>query len=184
MYSLKQRILAFIVAAMTAFSLGASVSATNLADIDRKVAAAEAEAAAKDAENTEATETDEAQSSDAAQADDKTDTGESTDEDDINRVPYFVQPTDYLYRAFNDVMNLYVDRHLYSFTREELLEKFAYDLIEKHPEMFETYLNTLLGTMDKYSSLHERSSGFLSVKSPNAGFGIILTSKNGSLMID
>ena len=72
MYSLKQRILAFIVAAMTAFSLGASVSATNLADIDRKVAAAEAEAAAKDAENTEATETDEAQSSDAAQADDKT----------------------------------------------------------------------------------------------------------------
>ena len=184
MYSLKQRILAFIVAAMTAFSLGASVSATNLADIDRKVAAAEAEAAAKDAENTEATETDEVQSSDAAQADDKTDTGESTDEDDINRVPYFVQPTDYLYRAFNDVMNLYVDRHLYSFTREELLEKFAYDLIEKHPEMFETYLNTLLGTMDKYSSLHERSSGFLSVKSPNAGFGIILTSKNGSLMID
>ena len=184
MYSLKQRILAFIVAAMTAFSLGASVSATNLADIDRKVAAAEAEAAAKDAENTEATETDEVQSSDAAQADDKTNTGESTDEDDINRVPYFVQPTDYLYRAFNDVMNLYVDRHLYSFTREELLEKFAYDLIEKHPEMFETYLNTLLGTMDKYSSLHERSSGFLSVKSPNAGFGIILTSKNGSLMID
>lgn len=184
MYSLKQRILAFIVAAMTAFSLGASVSATNLADIDRKVAAAEAEAAAKDTENTEATETDEVQSSDAAQADDKTDTGESTDEDDINRVPYFVQPTDYLYRAFNDVMNLYVDRHLYSFTREELLEKFAYDLIEKHPEMFETYLNTLLGTMDKYSSLHERSSGFLSVKSPNAGFGIILTSKNGSLMID
>ena len=184
MYSLKQRILAFIVAAMTAFSLGASVSATNLADIDRKVAAAEAEAAAKDAENTEATETDEVQSSDAAQADDKTDTGESTDEDDINRVPYFVQPTDYLYRAFNDVMNLYVDRHLYSFTREELLEKYAYDLIEKHPEMFETYLNTLLGTMDKYSSLHERSSGFLSVKSPNAGFGIILTSRNGSLMID
>lgn len=47
MYSLKQRILAFIVAAMTAFSLGASVSATNLADIDRKVAAAEAEAAPK-----------------------------------------------------------------------------------------------------------------------------------------
>ena len=55
MYSLKQRILAFIVAAMTAFSLGASVSATNLADIDRKVAAAEAEAAAKDTENTEPT---------------------------------------------------------------------------------------------------------------------------------
>lgn len=178
MYSLKQRILAFIVAAMTALSLGASVSATNLADIDRKVAAAEAEAAAKDAE------TDGTQSSDAAQADGKADTGEPTDEEDINRVPYFVQPTDYLYRAFNDVMNLYVDRHLYSFTREELLEKFAYDLIEKHPEMFETYLNTLLGTMDKYSSLHERSSGFLSVKSPNAGFGIILKSKGGSLIID
>ena len=42
MYSLKQRILAFLVAAMTALSLGVSVSATNLADIDRKVAAKEA----------------------------------------------------------------------------------------------------------------------------------------------
>ncbi len=173
MYSLKQRILAFLVAAMTALSLGVSVSATNLADIDRKVAA-------KEAENETAENPDEAGKTE--------ETGDTAKDDEevtpSQKIPYFVQPTDYLYRAFNEVMNLYVDRHLYSFTREELLEKFAYDLIKKHPEMYEMFLNTMLGTMDKYSSLHERESGFLSVKSPNAGFGIIMAYENGTLRIE
>lgn len=173
MYSLKQRILAFLVAAMAALSLGVSVSATNLADIDRKVAA-------KEAENETAENPDEAGKTE--------ETGDTAKDDEevtpSQKIPYFVQPTDYLYRAFNEVMNLYVDRHLYSFTREELLEKFAYDLIKKHPEMYEMFLNTMLGTMDKYSSLHERESGFLSVKSPNAGFGIIMAYENGTLRIE
>lgn len=179
MYSLKQRILAFLVAAMTALSLGVSVSATNLADIDRKVAAKEAE-------------TEMAENPNEAGTGDETGKSEETgdtakDDEEVTpsqKIPYFVQPTDYLYRAFNEVMNLYVDRHLYSFTREELLEKFAYDLIKKHPEMYEMFLNTMLGTMDKYSSLHERESGFLSVKSPNAGFGIIMAYENGTLRIE
>ena len=200
MPSFKTKILALLLAAFTAFSGSVAVSATNFAEIDRKTAlaqqAASDESSGSDANDQVPSDAAEATSSDnnseassgntnETSADNAEEAATDKDEEaDSNyKIPYFVQPTDYLYRAFNDVMNLYVDRHLYEFSREELLEKFAYDLIKKHPEMYEAFLNTLLGTMDKYSSFHEASSGFLSVQSPNAGFGIVLAMRNGSLEI-
>ena len=187
---MKQRILALLLAVVTAFAASAPVFASNLDDINRKVAAvvsdesetADETAAPENKEtNEETAETGEStgtpddgqpqteESGDQAPAE-QPETGK--DEPYTSKIPYFVQPTDYLYRAFNDVINLYVEQHLYEFTREEALEKFAYDLIESHPELYEMFLNTLLGTMDKYSGFHEKASGYLSVTSPNAGFGI------------
>lgn len=189
MHSLKTKFIALFLAIFTAFSCVAAEvteqgvtpeNAANTQTASDSDTSSEADKA-DNAENAEETESDSAD-----KAEDAADETENTESDDApkQKIPYFVQPTDYLYRAFNEVMNLYVDRHLYEFTREELLEKFAYDIIKNHPEMYEAFLNDLLGTMDKYSAYHESTSGFLSVKSSNAGFGIILVSDGENLRID
>lgn len=172
-----------------------AVSASNLNEITDKL---QAEAASTEttevAEATEATEgsetveetkdTEEAEKAENTDASDsEADAGEEADTDTGNVIPYFAQPTDYLYRAFNDVLNLYVKEHLYDIDRLEVLEKFAYDLINDHPELYEMFLNTMLGTMDDYSSYHEGGSTFLSAKSPNASFGIVVNTADG-IVID
>lgn len=170
---MKNRIVALFIAICVSAASALPAFANNFREIDQKVAVLENEEASAEAE---APQTDE--NADAEEA-----PGSEDDEEVIPNVPYFVQPTDYLYRAFNDVINLYVEQHLYEFTREEALEKFLYDMIEKHPEYYAMYLNTFLGTMDKYSSLHERGSGFLSVTSPNAGYGIVMDQTSDRLAI-
>lgn len=83
-------------------------------------------------------------------------------------------PPEYLQGLFDSVLELYINEHLYEFTREEAIEKFMYNLIAEHPEMYTMFLNTLLGTMDKYSAFHEKESGYLTLKSDNAGYGIVI----------
>ena len=180
MHSLKTKFIALFLAVFTAFSCVA-------AEVTEQGAAPENAADVQTASDSDtSSEADKADNAENAEETDAADETENTESDDApkQKIPYFVQPTDYLYRAFNEVMNLYVDRHLYEFTREELLEKFAYDIIKNHPEMYEAFLNDLLGTMDKYSGYHESSSGFLSVKSSNAGFGIVLVADGENLKID
>lgn len=182
--------LAALFVALAALS-GSMVSASNLQEVTEKVEAASQES--ETTENTAADEPEAAESSDNKEAPaDAESTGTTeepaseteTEDGSYNKIPYFAQPTDYLYRAFNDVLNLYVKEHLYDFDRLEVLEKFAYDLIQDHPELYEMLLNTMLGTMDSYSSYHEGGSTFLSVKSPNAGFGIVVKTGGDSIIID
>ena len=114
------------------------------------------------------------------------DTGSSNSSELDERLPWsssYVRPNDYMYLAFNQLIDLYVKEHLYEFTREEALEKFLYDIIKQHPEYYDMYLNTLLGTMDDYSAYHDSSSGFLSVESPNAGFGIVIEDTGSEIVI-
>lgn len=94
------------------------------------------------------------------------------------------EPNNYAYYLFNQVIDLYIKEHLYEFTREEVIEKFIYDMMDKQPVYFDFMLNTLLGTMDKYSSLHKADSGYMSVKSPNAGYGIVVTDNGESVIIE
>lgn len=195
MHSLKTKLIAVFLAVFTAFSCVAAEAAEQGAATENTVqetqTVSDSDASgepgkADESENAAPADTDDTNKAEADEApsdsDNQTETG--TDSTPKQKIPYFVQPSDYLYRAFNEVMNLYVDRHLYEFTREELLEKFTYDIIKKHPEMYEAFLNDLLGTMDKYSGYHESSSGFLSVKSSNAGFGIVLVADGENLKID
>ena len=192
---MKKRICALLLAVCTAFAASAPAYASNFEDIERKVAAvqeteqtvsdgtAPAEAddgasASKDDEQAPDDQSEETESAESADSD--ADPGQAVSG---KVIPYFAQPSDYLYRAFNDVINLYVQEHLYEFTREEALEKFVYDMIKKHPEYYEMMINTLLGTMDPYSSFHEKASGFLSVKSPNAGFGIVVDEQGENVCI-
>ena len=95
---------------------------------------------------------------------------------------YPVSLADFRYKVFTDVMDLYLNEHLYDFSRDELLEKFLYDLVNKHPEQMEYLINTMLGTMDPYSAYHEASSGFLSNGSTN-GYGIVVEDRDGGVYI-
>ena len=95
----------------------------------------------------------------------------------------FQSRSDYLYKLFEKIVDLYVKNHLYEFTKEEAMDKFVYDMIADHPELYEMMINTFLGTMDDYSSYHESSSGFLSVRSPRAGYGIIVKDTGDAVVI-
>ncbi len=182
--------LAALFVAMATLS-GSMVYASNLQEVTEKVEAASQENEQTEAVDSEAAQTepvtdnkDTSTDTDAAKEGDASTQETEADSESYNKIPYFAQPTDYLYRAFNDVLNLYVKEHLYDFDRLEVLEKFAYDLVRDHPELYEMLLNTLLGTMDSYSSYHEGGSTFLSVKSPNAGFGIVVKTGGDSIIID
>ncbi len=107
--------------------------------------------------------------------------GEMTD-DEKDELPFIVQPTDRLYRAFDDIIELYIKEHLYEFTREQALEKFVYDLINEHPEFYTMFINTFLGTMDKYSAYHEKSDGYMSINS-SKGYGISIQDTGKEVVI-
>ncbi len=115
------------------------------------------------------------------------DTGKESTKDthqNYQGIPSFLKPTDYLYGVFKDIMNLYVNNHLYDFTKEELMDQFLYDLIESHPEMYEMFLKTMLSTMDQYSSFYEKDSGYLSLESDSAGYGITVSEADYGVLIE
>ncbi len=99
-------------------------------------------------------------------------------------IPYFAMPSSYLYSLFDKILDLYVEEHLYEFSREEVLEKMMEDMISDHPEFYKMFLNTLLGTMDPYSSFHEANSGFLSGTSNDGVYGIVVSDTGESVVID
>ena len=157
---LLKRILAFIISFAIIFTFSTSSFATNLNDIDRKVA--EAEAAEKQ----------------------ESDSGSSLPEGGFGRgIMPFYSSSEYLYKLFNEILDLYVRTHLYSFTREEAIDQFFHDIIEEHPEYYKLILNTLLGTMDKYSSSHSASSGYLDPEE-NMGYGILTDTVPEGLLIN
>ncbi|MBP5245816.1 MAG: hypothetical protein J6036_05120 [Clostridia bacterium] len=157
---LLKRILAFIISFAIIFTFSTSSFATNLSDIDRKVA--EAEAAEKQ----------------------ESDSGSSLPEGGFGRgIMPFYSSSEYLYKLFNEILDLYVRTHLYSFTREEAIDQFFHDIIEEHPEYYKLILNTLLGTMDKYSSFHSASSGYLDPEE-NMGYGILTDTVPEGLLIN
>ena len=110
-------------------------------------------------------------------------TESNTDNLAYTHIPSFLRPTDQLYKLFVDILNLYTEQHLYDFTQEEVLYKFIYDMIATHPEFYELMLNTMLKTMDPYSGYYEGNSGFLSLDSKSAGYGITVAEAENGILI-
>lgn len=98
-------------------------------------------------------------------------------------VSFYNLPPSYLYALFDDILDLYVQDHLYEFTREEVLEKMMKDMISEHPEFYKMFINSLLGTMDPYSSFHDASSGYMSSSSDNDVYGIVVQETDSSVII-
>jgi len=84
------------------------------------------------------------------------------------------RPDNVYYRLFRQILDVYVENHLYDFTHEEVLYKFFEDFLRENPMYFKFFTNYMLGTMDKYSSYHDANDGFLEGESISTGFGIII----------
>lgn len=93
-------------------------------------------------------------------------------------------PRDYRYKIFEQTLDLYVEKHLYDFTEEEVLHKFFEDFITDNPAFFASFMNYMLGTMDPYSSYHEAGSGFLDAQSSSVGFGFTIKDSDEGVYID
>ena len=84
------------------------------------------------------------------------------------------KPNDIYYRLFKQILDAYVENHLYDFTHEEVMYKFFYDFLTDNPMYFKYMTNYMLGTMDPYSSYHDASSDFLKGDVVSTGFGIMI----------
>ena len=103
-------------------------------------------------------------------------TGENTSSGVIQNF----KPRDYQYRMFEQILDAYVEKHLYDFTEEEVLHKFFADFLEDNPMYFGLFMEYLLGTMDPYSSYYNADSNFLEPDKGSSGFGFIIKdSENG-----
>ncbi|MBO4343953.1 MAG: PDZ domain-containing protein [Clostridia bacterium] len=161
-----KRFLSLILSLAIILTFSVSTFATNLSDIDRKVS--EAEAAEKEESG----------------AENGQQSGGFGSRGGFGRgIMPFYSSSEYLYNLFNEIVDLYVNTHLYSFTREEAIDRFFRDLIEEHPEYYKLILNTFLGTMDKYSAFHSASSGYLDPEE-NLGYGILTETVSEGLLID
>ena len=116
---MKKRIISIILSCLIVASSVLSTSASNLDEIREKVTKAEESAV-------------------------NTDTNTETPEKDFQINQSFNGPTGYMYQLFNDIIDLYVEQHLYECTREELLERLIYDMIQKQPSHYKFMINTLL----------------------------------------
>ena len=84
------------------------------------------------------------------------------------------------FRMFEQILDTYVEKHLYDFTKEEVLYKFFEDFLADNPMYFSFFMDYILGTMDPYSSYYDASSDFLTPESESTGFGFtIKDSENG-----
>ena len=155
---MKKRIISIILSCLIVASSVLSASASNLDEIRDKVTKAEESAT-------------------------DTDTNAETTEKDFHINQSFNGPTGYMYQLFNDIIDLYVEQHLYEFTREELLEKLIYDMIQKQPSHYKFMINTLLGTMDKYSAYHDIDSGYMT-ESETTGYGIVVKDTGDAVVIN
>ncbi len=85
-----------------------------------------------------------------------------------------MRPKNYEYTLFKQILNTYIENHLYEFTDEEVLYQFFEDFLADNPMYFELFVNYMLGTMDPYSSYHNASSNFLSPEEESTGFGFMI----------
>ena len=90
----------------------------------------------------------------------------------------------YQYRMFRQILDLYVEKHLYDFTQEDVLYKFFEDFLAQNPMYFSYFMKYMLGTMDKYSSYYDASSNFLEPDSVSAGFGFMIKDDGDGVFID
>lgn len=86
---------------------------------------------------------------------------------------YEEEYSSYQYDLFMEIFKMYSETHLYEFTEEELTEAFVMKLLHDYPELFKLFVNTMLGTMDGYSSYYETGTGIAAGKS-TIGYGIAL----------
>ncbi len=116
----------------------------------------------------------------------KTEEGK-TEADEIPQKPTGVIKPDFNVYAklFRQILDAYVQNHLYEFTAEEVMYKFFDDFLRDNPMYFKFMTNYLLGTMDPYSSYHEVDDGFLDGDHEAIGFGIIIgEDENGRVIVD
>jgi len=94
------------------------------------------------------------------------------------------KPNDYIYRMFEQILDAYVEKHLYEFTEEEVLHKFFEDFLRDNPMYFSYFMEYILGTMDPYSSYYDASSRFLDPQSESTGFGFTIKDSENGVFIE
>ena len=96
--------------------------------------------------------------------------------------PY--KPKNVQYELFEQILDLYVETHLYDFTKEEVISKFFEDFLTENPMYFSYFMNYLLGTMDPYSAYYPKTSSFLEAEKETSGFGFIIKDGENGVYID
>ena len=76
----------------------------------------------------------------------------------------------YYMSLFENICDLYIKNHLYTFDELTLYKETFLKLFDENPQLFYPIMQTLLSTMDRYSSIHPPESNYLSVDS--LGYGI------------
>ncbi|MBQ7399798.1 MAG: hypothetical protein IJW06_05015 [Clostridia bacterium] len=94
------------------------------------------------------------------------------------------RPKDYEYRMFEQILDAYVEKHLYEFTEGDVLHKFFEDFLNDNPIYFSYFMEYLLGTMDPYSSYYDASSNFLEPGKGSVGFGFTIIDREDGVFIE
>ncbi len=102
------------------------------------------------------------------------DSAEDTENSQNSFVDPFYNPKDHYYKLFSSILDLYLDKHLYDATKEQILDEMIRLLLEDNPMYFKYYINTMLSTLDPYSSYYEASSKFLDPETAQKGFGFMI----------
>ena len=95
-----------------------------------------------------------------------------------------LKPNDYQYRMFEQILDAYVEKHLYDFTEEDVLHKFFEDFLKDNPLYFSLFMKYLLGTMDPYSAYYDAESNFLEPSKGAEGFGFTIKESDNGVYIE
>ena len=82
------------------------------------------------------------------------------------------------YYLFEQILDFYVQNHLYDFTEEQVLHATIKNMLAQNPQLYKFLLNSMLSTMDPYSAYYEANSGFLSTDDFGYGFSLIEEGKD------
>ena len=115
--------------------------------------------------------------------DEAKDDSEQSDEEEKKIVKPF-KPKDLQYQMFEQILDVYVENHLYDFTEEQVLHKFFEDFLTDNPMYFSYFMDYLLGTMDPYSSYFPASSNLLEPVDESKGFGFTIKDSNNGVFIE
>ncbi len=99
---------------------------------------------------------------------------ESKSEASQTSKPSSYLPKDYYYILFRQILETYVENHLYDFTEEEVLYAFFEDFLNDNPMYFPLIMEYVLGTMDPYSTYHSPASNAFDKAEPAIGFGFMI----------
>ena len=116
------------------------------------------------------------------------DTAAPKKEDSTTQAPQGVvtnfKAGNYHYEMFEQILDAYVEKHLYDFTEEEVLHKFFEDFLKDNPMYFSYFIDYLLGTMDPYSSYYPATSNFLEPDKGSSGFGFMISDSENGIFIE